>query len=411
MQTLDSLSRAFGPEFQNHIGHFLVENKLLDSIEDLSAKRFLTRSVAPHIEKLSGLFNRQATKQNEGLNPYWKESSNPVHLRLAYFLYFMPCNLYRVASVVQELARLGYTSKSDLFRGIEFGAGPASGACGVAASEISDSIGLPKSGHWALIEQDQAMLRLGSAWARSYFDFLSIPDWSIRSFHRTLDLKKGFLPRTAPQFNFWLMSFFLNEFEESEFSIAQIAESLFASWENHLESESLIVMVEPALKDQSRRLLELRKHLIQIFNSKNTSQYKILLPCLGHQNCGALEAKDDWCHEDVSWWRPPYIKQLDEIVSLDRKSLPFSYLVIAKSPRSRAELLPRVGTDPALRLVSPTHKEGRDKQFYVCGEAGKQKARLKGISDPEFGRGTILKNASARGDKNSLRIQEGVEWV
>src|SRR5689334_21009233 len=99
MQVPNTLSTAFGAEFQEWINQFAVEQQLLPDLSSLASPRFLSRSVVPHITKLSGMFNREEKDQGSGLDPYWKQSSNPAHLRLAYFLYFMPSNLFRVASI------------------------------------------------------------------------------------------------------------------------------------------------------------------------------------------------------------------------------------------------------------------------------------------------------------------------
>src|SRR5688500_10023607 len=93
------LSNAFGKDFEDLIAGFAVDQELMPEPEAISSVRFLSRSVVPHIQKLSSLFNRVEKEQESGLDPYWKESSHPQNLRLAYFLYFMPCNLYRLAAV------------------------------------------------------------------------------------------------------------------------------------------------------------------------------------------------------------------------------------------------------------------------------------------------------------------------
>jgi hypothetical protein len=420
------LADAFGAPFQELIGRFAVEQELIPDVESLENKRYLTRSIVPHVKKLSGLFNRlskQGEKQSDdkraqgeekqdqsaGLDPYWKQSSNPSHLRLAYFLYFMPSNLFRVASIWGELSRLGYEWKgSDRLRGIEFGAGPAAGATGVAAGEKYAPLGIPKQGDWALIEQDRATLRLGSEWAQRYFQSQDLVDWGTRTFHRTIDIKQGFLPPAAPKFNIWVMSFFLNELLGEKASPDQVAAALLQAWDKHLDDEGLVILAEPALKLQSRKLLELRKSLLKLMDQRNESKLKLLLPCLGHQNCGALAAEEDWCHEEVTWWRPPYFKIIDEMAGLDRKTLPFSYLVFAKSSRSREELLPALrGSNPDAnqRLVSPAHSEGKELEFYVCGTQGKRKARYRPRNeDDRPGRGDILLDAEVRGDVNASRI-------
>lgn len=416
MKVPSQLVDAFGDAFEKKIGEFAVEHSLLPDLESLRSNRYVARAIVPHIKKLSDLFNRKTedVEQGDAIDPYWKESSNPAHLRAAYFLYFMPCNLFRVASIWSELARLGFKWHSgEILKGIEFGAGPAPGACAAAIAEKSFSIGLPQNGNWALIEQDKAMLKVGKNWAESYFQEQGLLDWGIRPFHRKISLKDGFLPRAAPKFNVWVMSFFLNEFSETP---AEIAEALIRSWDQHLEDEGIIILVEPALKLQSRKLLEIRRELLKLRNERNRDWLQVLLPCLGHQNCGALAEAEDWCHEEATWWRPPYFRLIDQLAELDRKTLPFSYLVFAKSRRSRHEILPALaGSTRAHRLVSPAHKEGRELEFFLCGEEGKSRARYKPNlkkEDPEYPeyddsleRGDILLDADLRGDSHARRVE------
>jgi hypothetical protein len=419
------LANAFGAPFEEMISEFSVAHKLIPDSEALKNKRYLSRSVIPHVKKLSSLFNRLTPKtasepdedveelekpdQSAGLDPYWKQSSNPSHLRLAYFLYFMPSNLFRIASIWNELGRLGYRWQGlPRLRAIEFGSGPAAGATGIAAGEKIAQIGLPITGDWALIEQDRAALKLGAEWAEKFFQSQGLPDWGTRTFHRTIDIKQGFLPPTAPKFNLWVMSFFLNEILNENTSAEQVAVALMDCWEKHLEDESIIILSEPALKLQSRKLLALRQALLKEFEKRDRADFKLLLPCLGHQTCGAFAAPDDWCHEEVTWWRPPYFKIIDQLAGLDRKTLPFSYLVIARSKKSRAELLPAVGGDATQRLVSPAHKEGKELEFFICGPEGKRRARFKPdqkLSDEDtLQRGDILTDADVRGDVNASRI-------
>jgi hypothetical protein len=90
---------------------------------------------------------------------------------------------------------------------------------------------------------------------------------------------------------------------------------------------------------------------------------------------------------------------------LDRKTLPFSYLVIARSERTLRELLPALAGSKSLhRLVSPAHREGRDQEFFLCGQEGKVRARLR-IED-ELERGDILEDAEIRGDARSSRVEK-----
>lgn len=438
MRVPSQLASAFGEPFEDLIFNFVAENGLVPDAASLRSERYISRSIVPHVLKLSALFNRKNSDEppassnkidGSGLAPYWKESSNPAHLRLAYFLYFMPSNLYRMASVWAELHRLGFRwpKTEGEFRAIELGAGPASGASGIAAGEKYAPVGLPANGSWALIEQDKAVLELGRKWTEAWFPSLGFADWAIKPFHRTLlstptprtgkSQRKGangraeFLPHNAPRFHLWLMSYFLNELKQSP---REIAELLYEAWDQHLEDEGLAILIEPALKAESRKLLEIRKELLAIREKKGASWLQILLPCLGHQACGALVEEDDWCHEEVLWWRPPYFRVIDKMAGLDRKSLPFSYLVIAKSDRKREEILPALrddqGAAAAHRLVSPAHMEGKEQEFFLCGQEGKKRARYRASGESDVGhelqRGDILIDADIKGDVHSSRVQQ-----
>ncbi len=409
MKVPEPLSLAFGSEFERLISDFITQENLLPPETTLGSNRFLARAVIPHILKLSQLFNREDKNQASSLPAYWKDSSNPQNLRLAYFLYFMPCNLFRMASIWAELSRLGFRWKPKTMRGIEFGAGPASGMCGIAAGEKFASVGAPLSANWALIEQDQAMLEMGARWAQVYTQNLGSTDWGTRTFHRKIDLDRGFLPKSAPDFNLWIMSYYLNELEITPQALAPL---LLDAWDQHLEDEGLVILMEPALKLQSRKLLELRKAILLEQKRRKRDDLLILLPCLGHQTCGALENPEDWCHEEVTWWRPPYLRKLDQLAGLDRKSLPFSYLVIHKTRRSREEVLPALKRAPENkrhRLVSPAHSEGRDLEFFTCGQDGKRRARLR--TEQLIQRGDILLGSELRGDVNASRVEGKPEII
>ncbi|MFZ9594777.1 MAG: small ribosomal subunit Rsm22 family protein [Bdellovibrionia bacterium] len=438
----EKLAFGFGKEFEDFITRFSLEQGLIPDASSLSSTRYLNRCILPHVQKLSQLFNRNSLdpkhepkNQRSPLNAYWKETSNPEHLRAAYFLSFMPANLYRVASIWAELRRLGFQWSTDSVRAIELGAGPASGACGIMAGEKFAPVGLPSSLSWALVEQDKNMLQLGASWLEAYTSYLGGPhsQSSIRTFHRKIDLKQGFLPRGAPQFHLWIMSYFLNE---SEFSPRELAAQLITAWQHHLEDEGVVILVEPALKLQSRQLLELRAEILLEAQRRKLDWLKLLLPCLGHQNCGALASPEDWCHEEVTWWRPPYFKAIDQKAGLDRKTLPFSYLVFIKTQRSRTEVLPALASPELnpVRLVSPAYSQGQDLEFFLCGAEGKRRARvhqkklqastaekdpaLQKSSEGEtpepqatrkkealLQRGDILLDTEIRGDQNASRIE------
>lgn len=405
MQVPVSLVNAFQNDFQQILGDFLLQSRLIDGVDLLENKRHLTRSVAPHVTAFSELFNRKEGSQTDGIdeNDYWNEG-NAKNRRLAYMLSFMPPNLFRVASVWAELHRLGFQFPKieGEFRGLEFGAGVASGACGILAGEKFAPVGLPASGSFALIEQSKSALNVGTEW----FDFLAEKyelGFRARAFHRRIELNEAWLPKNAPLFHLMVMSFFLNE---SPLTPDAIALELLKTAENHLEQEGLMIIVEPALRLQSRKLLLLRKALIEKIQSSG-SDVKILLPCLGEQACGALIKEDDWCHEEVEWMRPRYLRELDLLTGLDRRTLPFSYLVIQKTKRPMNEIFTTFeGKDhERYRLVSPSKNlSKRTSEFFMCGQDGKRRTRFSPADLEHPDRGDILHNVKLHGEPSLSQI-------
>lgn len=400
MRVPKKLAEAFGADFESAAAGFLNDQGLLPSTDSLQSRRFLARSIVPHAQKLSKLFNREEAPSQSGMRPqglasYWKRSPNPANLRLSYFLGFMPSNAMRVASVWCELERLGYrwAHERRSLQAIEWGAGPASGACGVALGEAVSPVGLPKGVSWDLVEQDRVVGALGASWCGRYFTLQGHPDWSAQALHHKVDWSAPLASiLRRKKFGLMVMSFFLNE---QTGSAEELAVSLMDLWERALDDEGVVILVEPALRAESRRLLSIRAALIAEKTRRRLDWFKVGLPCLGEQPCGALlnmTTKDDWCHEQVLWWRPPYVQRLDKLTGLDHRNLPFTYLVIFRSGRTLREILPVLkSASSAHRLVSSVRHIGRDQEYFLCGQEGKFKARERSAYERE--RGDILVGA------------------
>lgn len=383
--------------FEAGLVAFLVGEGLLESAEELASDRFLRRSVAPHVERLSQHFNR-IEAPGLGVEKYWGSGSNPDNLRMAYVLAFMPPNAMRVASVWEELLRYGWKPQATgRLKLTEWGAGPGAGAYGLVLAEALSAEVQNRAARdfdVRLVEQDRKTLELGTRWLQT------ATNAAVSGIHGKIDLAQGLTeslpPATRSRYDVFLSSFFLNEFHASP---EQIARALLAEWERWMEPGGVAILVEPALKAQSRRLLEIRAELLKLCAADRRLGYSVLLPCLGSQACGALANPDDWCHEEVTWWRPDVLVRLDRMTGLNRKTLPFSYLVIQKANADIRQALPALPTppDPRLalhRLVSPAHGVGPKRagrfDYFVCGPEGKFKTHARHEKDTPPERGDIL---------------------
>lgn len=121
-----------------------------------------------------------------------------------------------------------------------------------------------------------------------------------------------------------------------------------------------VVLIEPALRDTSRELLQLRDVLVR-------RGFAVRAPCLFRGDCPALQKPSDWCHAERAWSMPPLLEQLARTAGLHKEALKMSYLVLA--PKGEAWREPPAGR--SFRIVSePLEGKGRQR-FMGCGPEGR----------------------------------------
>lgn len=121
-----------------------------------------------------------------------------------------------------------------------------------------------------------------------------------------------------------------------------------------------VVVLEPALRDTSRELLQVRDLMVQ-------RGFAVRAPCLWRGACPALVKPSDWCHAERSWSPPPLLDALAREAGLHKEALKMSYLVLA--PRGEAWVEPPAGR--LFRIVSEP-LEGKGRQRYMgCGPEGR----------------------------------------
>lgn len=408
------LSNALLSEwYQESLVEFFLTEKWITSKEELFSDRFLSRSVQPHLERLSAHFNRlEGDPDESGLAPYWKSSSHSDHVRMAYFLAYFPSNFIRTASVMYEVAHrcnLSGLSQKPL-RVLELGSGPAASTNALAFLATRPEFAIFQNARFAWIESDRKMLDAAQRYFSIFQGKINAPPAKVDLFHRKILQKPGdtVLPPRAPQFDIILSSFFWNELNLTPEGTVEAIEQML---HKHLSRDGFFIWIDPALKAQSRKVLTVRKLLLE--RRTFTKQFSVRLPCMGHQECGALRQAEDWCHEEVVWWRPEILRKLDNLVELDHRRLPFSYLVIQKQKSNE-------NTNPFYRLVSPSHEEGKAQEFFLCGTSGKSRARIHPsqlkilnenrepvlVQDRRLMRGDLLETVSWESQNETQRLKK-----
>jgi SAM-dependent methyltransferase len=127
-----------------------------------------------------------------------------------------------------------------------------------------------------------------------------------------------------------------------------------------LKPGGTLLVLEPALRETSRALLELRDLVVG-------RGYAVRFPCMFRGNCPALLKQGDWCHAERPWVLPKVVEDIARAASLHKEELKMSYLALA--PRGEAWAQPPEGQ--VYRIVSEP-LEGKGRQRYVgCGPEGR----------------------------------------
>ncbi|MBI5544655.1 MAG: methyltransferase type 12, partial [Deltaproteobacteria bacterium] len=121
-----------------------------------------------------------------------------------------------------------------------------------------------------------------------------------------------------------------------------------------------LLIIEPALRETSRALLELRDLLVD-------RGFAVRSPCLFRGHCPALIKQSDWCHAERAWEPPRLIQDLAKGAGLHKESLKMSYLLLA----APGEAWPMPPPGRLFRIVSEP-LAGKGRQRYIgCGPEGR----------------------------------------
>jgi SAM-dependent methyltransferase len=160
-------------------------------------------------------------------------------------------------------------------------------------------------------------------------------------------------------YNLITMGHLLNELwpnaEDAIDRRTQLIEQVFSS----LKANGSLLLIEPALRETSRSLLQVRDLLV-------ARGYSLRSPCLFTGPCPALEKESDWCHAERNWNPPLLIQTIAKAAGLHKEALKMTYFWIA----SKGSTIPAYPGE-IFRIVSePLASKGRQR-FIGCGKNGR----------------------------------------
>lgn len=146
------------------------------------------------------------------------------------------------------------------------------------------------------------------------------------------------------RFDLIVAAHLLNELAP-QLSVAERAQRVAGWCDELLGPGGVCVLVEPALRETSRALLEIRDRLV-------AGGLFVAAPCFWQGPCPALARERDWCHDAAP------------AVVAGRSRVDFSYLVLRAAGTA--------ATDPTLfRVVSDRLEEKGRLRLFGCGPAGR----------------------------------------
>lgn len=337
-----------------------LSSLLLKIVEESAQKRphGVFAEKAPAVAELSRLF----TKGRQALGTDYL--NDPV-LADAYLSYFVPVNLAKIQILLDELPIDWHRTIPDRpLRVLDLGTGPGTGA--LATLDWLDQQGSDSVNQLTVVAVDAsaAALNLARLVWNSYSRQQAREDASLILHQGDLSrsMNSAWRHEVAQQgpYDLIIIANCLNElFGHVRGSIDERAR-LIADLVGMLTPHGTVMIVEPALRETSRALHQVRDQLM----AENCCT--VYSPCLHHKRCPALIHPNDWCHEERAWEPPLMIQQIDREVGFIKDALKFSYLLLRTDGRTIADRSP-----DTFRMVSELRKLKGDTRAWLCNELGR----------------------------------------
>ena len=323
------------------------------------------------VESLSQLF----TRDRQDLRTSYLDQDQ---LRASYLAYYLPVNLAKVQALLEEmpLPAAAGQGRGGRFRVLDLGGGPGTTALAVLDWLNSTEALHDVEGEVVTVERSVQALALCERLWSAYKEVEPKPRLRLVTVKGDMGgWGAGRFPASLANgtYDLIVLGNVVNElFPDVRDPITRRAQ-LLRDLLGLLHQQGTMMIVEPALRDTSRHLLQLRDQLVA------DGACNVYSPCLHERACPALVKEDDWCHEERPWEPPPVVTAIDRRVGFIKDALKFSYLLLRKDGRT---IVPR--SPDVYRVVSELRIMKGEKRAWLCNETGR----------PEVGRQDRLRSES-----------------
>lgn len=371
---------------------------LLARLEQLDKGPKNRGALAEEIARLSEAYTRDRGELGAA-------SSAPGGLR-ARLRFFLPRDLPKAGKPLLEAASRGLLPSGARLRVLDLGAGL--GTTSLSLLRALHLLGDEREVEIMAIDQDPGALEHARALLSEKIEGFAAPSKiRIEAGDLLESLKRD--PVQGERFDLILIGLALNELRDREGLIKVLM--------NRLSDGGLILIIEPALREESRALMRLRDAIAR------GDELEILGPCFHRAPCPLLERKRDWCHDSLSGEHPEAIAALAEAAGLRASRPTFSWLLLRRSARGgeaaadQPEALSGEQSDRARGRIVSHHLASKGKlEFQLCDERGelitlRRLDRSRSKDDTRFdelGRGARVE-LSGESKKHALLIDKTSE--
>lgn len=352
----------FPTELEKIIHTYLKQTYLAGRFESKKGTSFNDQDIRFFSKGTSRL--SEAFTSERGSLP--KNYFNDPVLRSGYLFYFLPVNILKITSVLNELYPTELTTGK--IRVLDLGSGPGTSVLGTMAFYAQMLQSKKIKDAWldfTLIDQNFSILKDAKNLHDAYKNEL---EEKVKGFNsmisvKNYDLTRGALKRFLRSFRFHLIivSNLLNEWNDLKNKVSFIQ----ALMEDQLEKNGKLIIIEPALQKTSRDLQLVRDEILAL-----NREHHVWAPCLHQEGCPLnVVNQRDWCHFYLPWRAPIFIEKADRLLGLNKQWLNCSYLILSKKPRESQKLFSN--PQSTWRVISnPLPSKGK-RELILCGPPGR----------------------------------------
>ena len=296
--------------------------------------------LGPDVMRLSALFTDQRGSRS---TTYMREPA----MRRAYLAFFVPHNVARLSSLLLQAHQEGLLPGTAPRTVLDLGSGPLSGV--LAAWCVYGA--LPATtGPWATaVDLSRSALDAGLSVLRR----LGVDVSGVATLERSIGGAPGsWLPQHPV--DLVIAANVLNELSDPR--DVGPRRRLVTAARSALSATGRLLVVEPAMRIETRALMALRDELV-------ADGVGILSPCRGARTCPLLQTRGDWCHQELRWdKRPATYLALERDARLPKGLLAAAHLLLG--PATEPTPAPTTG----LRVVGGLMRDPQGvERRYACG--------------------------------------------